>query len=54
MNIIDDIELSFLEETGDIELAESAGAALRYTFEAVAAILGLPVEVFTGYIGGDL
>jgi hypothetical protein len=54
MNIIDDVELSFLEETGDLKLAEATGTALRYTFEAAAAILGLPVEVFTAYISGDL
>lgn len=54
MNIIDDIELSYLVETGDIQLAECAGMALRYTFEALAALLGLPADVFTAYIGGDL
>jgi hypothetical protein len=47
MNIIDDIELSVLEETGDLITAESVGMALRYTFESLAAIIGLPENFWT-------
>jgi hypothetical protein len=47
MNIIDDIELSVLEETGDLITAETIGTALRYTFESLAAILGLPQNFWT-------
>ena len=48
MNIIDEIELEFLEQTGDLSIAEAAGAAVRCQLEAVAYCLGVPVEVLIG------
>lgn len=44
MGLVDDLELQLLADTGDVELAEAAGVALRITVEAIGALLGLPAD----------
>lgn len=44
MNMRDDIELSVLAETGDVQLAEAVGFAVATSWEMLCAIIGVPVE----------
>lgn len=44
MNMRDDIELSVLAETGDVQLAEAVGVAFATAWEMLCAITGVPVE----------
>lgn len=41
MNLIDSIELDMLAETGDVELAEQIGFAVRVTCDAVTDMLAM-------------
>jgi hypothetical protein len=46
MNIRDDLELTVLTETGDIQTAEAVGIAIDATFDAVCWMIGLDPEPF--------
>jgi hypothetical protein len=48
VNVVDEIELAYLEFTGSLEVAEWAGRIVREHFEAMAYLFGLSVdELFT-------
>lgn len=58
MRIRDDLELSFLAETGDPDLAEIVGIVWQQTYETICDICGIPAEAMDQASdildGGDL
>lgn len=55
MRIRDDLELSFLAETGDPALAEIVGIVWQQTYETICDICGIPAEALDeldGILGG--
>ena len=40
-DLIDEIELDILAQFGDVDMAEAAGLAVRFTWEMLFSLLGL-------------
>jgi hypothetical protein len=49
VNVVDEVELAWLEYTGSVEVAEHAGQIVREQLEFAAYLCGSPVEEFLTY-----
>ena len=54
MNAIDEVELNYLEFTGDIETAELAGRVLREQLEFAAYLFNVTVEELMTHLDYDI
>lgn len=54
MNAIDQVELSYLEFTGDVETAELAGRVLREQLEHAAYLFNVTVEELMAHLDYDI